>query len=538
MVIDAGTANAEKPNFLEAGTAVEVLSGDEAHRQYGMDTGGADRRLAGALIVKRTDAVGKIIEIANKTNTPLWPISGGRNFGYGTALPVCDDAYIVDLSQLKGIELDLDTCTAEIEPGVTQADLRRAITQAAVPWMVPTTGAGPNGTILGNALDGGYGLNPICDHFEGITQFTGYWANGTPFQHPLAEINCHEVARSWKQGIGPNWHGLLHQASFGIVTKARVQLVPLAESSRLVIIEFGSDAQFKSAIPKLKAMAHDLPGLHGPFFNDRRRLAVTQTPGLLHTLKALSPAARAAAIDALGAKNGISPWVGVGFLYGGQHTVAGSVKDLKRHLPGVKVHAFAPQGVAWLKRLANFLPAKHVLRNRVNALSDAMELLQGRPNPNFLQLAYAFSTPRPMSADSHPAKDQCGVLWYAPLLPAQASVVTAFLQQEVTEILHRHGFESLLAVALRNANLFTSAIPILFDKSDTGAATRAKACYRALVEAGLQRGYPPYRLGIDYMDLLHGLPINAQSGTWMQLKRVLDPKGILAPGRYVAPASI
>lgn len=536
MVMGAGTG--EKPNFQEAGPAVEVLSGDVAHQQYGMDTGGAVRRLAGALIVKSPDAVGKIIEIANRTHTPLWPVSGGRNFGYGTALPVRDDSYIVDLSQLKGIELDLDTCTAEIEPGVTQADLCRAIKQAAVPWMVPTTGAGPNGTILGNALDGGYGLNPICDHFEGITQFTGYWANGTPFQHPLAEINCHEVARSWKQGIGPSWHGLLHQASFGIVTKARVQLVPLAESSRLVIIEFGSDAQFKSAIPRLKAMTHDLPGLRGLFCNARRRLAVTQTPGLLHTLKALSPSDRAVAMEALGERDGISPWVAVSFLYGSKHTVAGSVKDLKRYLPGVKVHAFAPQRVAWLKRLASLLPAKHQLRNKVNSLSDAIELLEGRPNPNFLQLAYAFSTPRTMSENSHPAKDQCGVLWYAPLLPAQASVVTAFLQQEVTDILHHHGFDSLLAVALRNANIFTSAIPILFDKSDAGAAIRAKACYRALVEAGLKRGYPPYRLGIDYMDLLHGLPINAESGTWMQLKRMLDPNGILAPGRYVAPASM
>ncbi len=523
---------------MDAGPALEVLSGDEAHQQYGMDTGGAVRRLAGALIVKNPAVVGRIIDIANRTNARLWPISGGRNFGYGTALPVHDDSYIVDLSQLKGIELDLHTCTAEIEPGVTQADLHRAITQAAVPWMVPTTGAGPNGSILGNALDGGYGLNPICDHFEGITQFSGYWANGTSFQHPLSEMNCHEVARSWKQGIGPNWQGLLHQASFGIVTKARVQLIPLAESSRLVVIEFDSDEQFKSAIPKLKAMAHDLPGLRGLSCNARLRLAATQTPGLLHTFKALSPADRAATIEALGERNGFSPWVAIGFLYGSKHTVLGSLKDLQRFLPGVKLRAFSPQRVAWLKKLAKLLPAKHLLRSKVSSLSDAIDLLEGRPNPNFLQLAYALSAPTTMTKNSHPAKEHCGVLWYAPLLPAQAMAITAFLQQEATEILHRHGFDALLAVALRNANIFTSTIPILFDKTDASAVIRAKACYRALVEAGLKRGYPPYRLGIDYMDLLHDLQINAESGTWMQLKRVFDPNGILAPGRYLAPTTI
>jgi 4-cresol dehydrogenase (hydroxylating) flavoprotein subunit len=528
-------ASAKLSNFLDAGSSIEVLSAEEAHLHYGMDTGAAVRRLAGALIVKNSTVIEKILEIANQTNTRLWPISGGRNFGYGTALPVHDDSFLVDLGQLKGISLDLDSCTAEIEPGVTQADLYQAITHASVPWMVPTTGAGPNGSLLGNALDGGYGLNPICDHFEGFTQFSGYWANGTSFQHPLSEINCHEVASSWKQGIGPNWQGLLHQASFGIVTRARIQLVPMAESSRLVVFEFRSDAHFKSAIPRLKAITHDLPGLRGLFCNARLRIAMTQTPGLLHTWKALSPADRATTIDALAQRNGFPPWVALGFLYGSKYSVEGGLKDLKRHLPGVKIRAFSPQRVAWLKKLANILPLKDFLRSKVNSLSDAMDLLEGRPNPNFLQLAYALSTPTPMTASSHPAKEHCGVLWYAPLLPAQARAITAFLQQEVTEILHLHGFDALLAVALRNSSIFTSAIPILFDKTDASAVLRAKACYRALVKAGLMRGYPPYRLGIDYMDLLHDLPINAESGTWKQLKRVFDPNGILAPGRYVAP---
>jgi 4-cresol dehydrogenase (hydroxylating) len=403
--------------------------------------------------------------------------------------------------------------------------------------MVPTTGAGPNGSLLGNALDGGYGPNPICDHFEAITQFSGYWANGTSFQHPFAEINCAEVARSWRQGIGPNWHGLLHQASFGIVTKARIQLVPRAESSRLVVFEFGSDAQFKSAIPKLKAMVHDLPGLRALICNARLRLAVTQAPGLLHTFQALSPADRATTIEALAQKNGFSPWIALGFLYGTKNSAAGGLKDLRRHLPGVKIHAYSPQKVAWLKQLAKILPLKQSVRSKVHALSDGIDLLEGRPNPNFLQLAYAFRAPAPMTVNSHPAKDGCGVLWYAPLLPLQAGAVKTFLQDEVTEILHRHGFDALLAVSLRNANIFTSTIPILFDKADADAVLRAKACYRALVEAGLKRGYPPYRLGIDYMDLLHGLPINAESGTWRQLKRVFDPNGILAPGRYLAPTA-
>jgi FAD/FMN-containing dehydrogenase len=522
--------------FVNAGPYVEILSADEAQRLYGTDTGAADRRLAGALIVKNSAAIAKILEIANTTNTALWPISGGRNFGYGTSLPVQQDSFIVDLTQLKGIKLDIDTCTAEIEPGVTQGDLYKAFKEAAVSWMVPTTGAGPNGSILGNALDGGYGMNPICDHFDGITQVSGHWANGTPFQHPLAELDCTEVARGWKQGIGPNWLGLLHQASFGIVTKATIQLLPLAEASRIIVFEFNSDEQFKAAIPKIRNLSRNMPGLRSLICNSRIRAIATQAPGRLHPFVALPPKERAEKMEEAGKREGLPPWLALGFLYGTTHAVSGALKDVRQHLSGVKIRSFSPQQVIFLERLARIVPLKKSLTRKLASLRDAVDLLQGRPNPKFLALAYALSSAdsiTEMTDKSHPAKDNCGVLWYAPIIPAKAESITHFLQKDVTEILYSYGFDSLLAVSLRNANIFTSTIPILFNKQDAEAANRAKACYRSLVEAGLQRGYPPYRLGIDYMDLLHTPSNNSENSTTQQLRKTFDPNKILAPGRYL-----
>ena len=37
------------------------------------------------------------------------------------------------------------------------------------PWMVPVNGAGPNCGILSNALERGYGITPITEHFEAVT---------------------------------------------------------------------------------------------------------------------------------------------------------------------------------------------------------------------------------------------------------------------------------------------------------------------------------------------------------------------------------
>ena len=42
---------------------------------------------AGALLASSVEEVQKILRIANKYNTPLWPISTGGNCGYGSAAP-------------------------------------------------------------------------------------------------------------------------------------------------------------------------------------------------------------------------------------------------------------------------------------------------------------------------------------------------------------------------------------------------------------------------------------------------------------------
>ncbi|RYZ83239.1 MAG: FAD-binding protein, partial [Moraxellaceae bacterium] len=86
---------------------IEVLTREGAANAYGADTGASDRLPKGAIIVKEADAIEAILALANTYKVPLWPISGGRNFGYGTALPVDARSYILDLSNLKRINIDV-----------------------------------------------------------------------------------------------------------------------------------------------------------------------------------------------------------------------------------------------------------------------------------------------------------------------------------------------------------------------------------------------------------------------------------------------
>jgi FAD/FMN-containing dehydrogenase len=223
---------------------VDFLDFRDAQTEYGQDTGGAVRTLRGAFVVHEPSAIPAILARANREGWTLWPFSGGRNFGYGTALPVHDQSYLLDLSQLKGIDYYPDSHTFRIQPGVNQRDLVDYLDRHGLDYLVPTTGVGPNGSILGNALDGGYGLTPIVDHFESLSAIAGYWGNGTPFTHAYQDLGCDDMARRWPPGTGPAVTSLLRQGNLAVVTQGTVRLIRRPEATRVLILEWESDQAF------------------------------------------------------------------------------------------------------------------------------------------------------------------------------------------------------------------------------------------------------------------------------------------------------
>ncbi|MFM7475820.1 MAG: FAD-dependent oxidoreductase, partial [Microcystis aeruginosa] len=64
------------------------------------------------------------LKIANRYQTPVYPISTGKNWGYGSRVPSCTGSVLMDLSRLNRI-LDYNETLAyvTIEAGVTQRQL-------------------------------------------------------------------------------------------------------------------------------------------------------------------------------------------------------------------------------------------------------------------------------------------------------------------------------------------------------------------------------------------------------------------------------
>jgi len=118
------------------------------------------RALYNAMIDKRPRVIARCVDAGDviaavafgRDNDLLIAIRGGGHNGPG--LGSCDNGLVIDLSQMKGIHVDVQSSTVRVEPGCTQGDMDHA-THAfglAVPaGIVSTTG------VAGLALGGGTG---------------------------------------------------------------------------------------------------------------------------------------------------------------------------------------------------------------------------------------------------------------------------------------------------------------------------------------------------------------------------------------------
>ena len=116
-----------------------------------------ERKAAAALAPENVDQVQKIVRIANHYRIPLYPISTGRNLGYGGSAPCASGNVVLDLKRMNRVlEVNENNAYALVEPGVSYFDLYRHIEERGLKvWLdVPDPGWG---SPMGNSLDRGGG---------------------------------------------------------------------------------------------------------------------------------------------------------------------------------------------------------------------------------------------------------------------------------------------------------------------------------------------------------------------------------------------
>ena len=501
---------------------------------YKADTDVVIRNIPAVVKPSSPDQVSPIVKVANCHKIAIYPISTGKNWGYGSGLPPTEDTVILDLSDLRKIvDFDAELGTVTIQPGVTQQDLRDYLDKNNLPFLVPTTGSSPNCSLMGNALERGYGITPIAEHFEAIMSLKAVLPNGDIYISPLREMGGKLIHKGYKWGFGPYIDGLFSQGAFGIVTEVTLSLSRQPEIVEAFYFWVDDKATLESTFISIQEILRTLGDITGSInlLNSLRLLSMSVPyPTNISSGETLSNNQ----IVQLAVERNLPLWMGMGTLYGSRPIINAArnvIKDLLKPI-SKRVLFMTKQRAKLLQKIFSLIPGNWA-KKQVSALKlveQALMIMEGRPSEISLSLAYWKSGQRPDTGSLNPASDGCGLIWYAPLVPMKPKDIPHYIKN-VEDICRQYGLEPLITLTCHSHRCLDSTVPLLFTPKIPREVERAHDCYKALVNMGKQEGWIPYRMGINFRQEL----IDPNQPFWhlvTKLKTAVDPNHIIAPGRY------
>lgn len=218
--------------------------------KYLSDTLGRLRGRAAALVfVKSTDEVSKILSYAHRNQIPVTPHGAGTNL-VGSTVPA-DGGIILDLSLMNRVlELDADTMTVTVEPGILLQDLQTYVEENGL-FYPPDPGEKAS-SIGGNISTNAGGMRAVKygvtrDYVRGLEVVL---ADGT-----VLSVGSKNV----KDASGLSLKNLFigSEGTLAVITKCILKLIPKPEYSVSVLIPYSDlDSGIGSVLKILKANAN------------------------------------------------------------------------------------------------------------------------------------------------------------------------------------------------------------------------------------------------------------------------------------------
>jgi 4-cresol dehydrogenase (hydroxylating) len=418
-----------------------------------------------------------------------------------------------------------------MEPGVTQGQLYDFLREQKSRLWMDATGSTREASVVGNAVERGFGHTPYGDRFSHICGLELILPTGECVDTGFARFPGAKAAPLHRWGLGPSVDGLFSQSNFGVVTRMTLWLMPAPEYFQAFFLRCDTDDALGPLIDALRPLR-----LNGTLRsavhigNDYKVLSGLQqypweetggkTPLGLDQMRAFRR------------KLNFGAWNASGGLYGTRAQVAASRRIIRRALAG-KVSRLQFIDDRTLRIAERFATPFRLLTGwdlsrTLGLLRPVYGLMKGIPTDKPLASAY-WRKPRPVPQNMDPDRDRCGLLWYAPVAPAEASCAEALTTTAVNTILE-HGFEPMISLTTVSERSLMCVISLSYDRDVDGEDDRALACYHRLRQQLAGQGYYSYRLGTQSMSEMD--PASGYNELLRKLKKTLDPNDILAPRRY------
>ncbi len=373
------------------------------------------------------DELPVIIRLANHHGVPVYVLSRGRNWGYGSATGPPGTAVCIVLERMNRIiSVDDTLAFAVIEPGVSYRQLHEYLSKHHAGLWTDCTDSTPEGSVIGNAIERGVGFTSYGDHFGCLCGLEVMLADGSiirtgaVFDDQSPTFHCH------KWGTGPVLEGIFSQSNFGIVLKAGIWLMPRPEQhiSMLGDIERAEDIfPTLDSIRKLQLEGTIQSKVH--IANDIVNLAILARQDVASVKGRL----QLDQITGIRKKHGIAPWSFAFAIYGTAAQVKASRKRVQQQLRHTaSLHAIRDRNVNKLRRILRWsrrVPAVAWLIRRLfgktpevlEAVEPIHALMKGVPTEYFLKHGYFRNSANCPDSNIDPARDGCGLTWFAPSHP-------------------------------------------------------------------------------------------------------------------------
>ena len=450
-----------------------------------------------AVAPQTTEEVQAIVKIANKFKIPIWPISRGKNLGYGGSAPTMSGTVMLDLARMKRIiEVNEELGYAVLEPGVGFADLYDYLQRNGINlWM--SAPAQTWGSVVGNAMDRGVGYTPYYDHSSKVCGMEVVLPTGELLRTGMGAMNNGRAWHLFKYGFGPSWEQAFMQSNYGVVTKMGLWMMPAPEATLLLGMSLPNESDLGPAVDTLRPLR-----LNGTIQN---------TPSIGNAVRTI---ATRSTRDQWYRGEGAMP----------ENVIRAAMKKFNIGYWNFGIRLFGRADI----NAINAKAIKDAFAKITSAEFEVKEWHRGEPLEGS---GAAVPSLEPLALVNWRG-GRGGHLTFSPISPPKGDEATK--QYHSTRRRYEEFGFDYSGGFTAGERYFHHISMIIYDRDDADMTRRARKLFKTLIEDAAAAGYGEYRTHVSFYDDVarcYDFNDHALMRFNERVKDAIDPNGILAPGR-------
>ena len=495
---------------------------------YSVFKGEEEERFASAAVAPYTvEEVQQVVRTANEHGIPIYPISTGKNLGYGGSAPNLSGSVVLDLKRMNRIlEVSERNASALVEPGVSYFDLYRHIQERGLKLWIDCPDPGW-GSVVGNALDhgGGYTQPQFRNHFDAHCGMEVVLPDGDLLRTGMGALPGSKTWQQYKFGVGPWIDGLFSQSNYGVVTKMGFWLMPEPDAYLTGTVSVPRHDDLIALVDILNylentGVVNGMPQLGSPLIGG----FFSQPDPELRAL--LASGAPTAEIEDYARQVGRGYWSCTVKFYGPEKAIAANWEYAQEKFSAIEGASFE-LGESFKFPLTAEQIEDITRQQSIGSRNSTLPEF-GVPSLTMFSIG-ARSATNPTPTQGH--------VWFSPIIPRtgeaimEANRVFAEAAGDLGLPVAAAGF-SLPTTYWNRSFIYLFGFPI---SADAAQNRRTREAFERLVRVAAEHGWGEYRTAPAFQDVVldaYSFNDHALRRFQERLKDAIDPNGIISAGRY------